>query len=64
MGDYVGESGGSRNYSSQFKNLEVLVKSLEAQVLSKLDGSSKAGSSSNKATRLNLGLSYSYKALC
>ncbi|KAL6185519.1 hypothetical protein ACLB2K_041652 [Fragaria x ananassa] len=50
VGDYVGESGGSGNYSSQFKNLEVLVKSLEAQVLSKLDGSSKAGSSSNIAT--------------
>ena len=45
MGDYVGENGS--NYSSQFKNLEALVKSLDTDVLSKLDGSSKASSSTN-----------------
>ncbi|KAK9931421.1 hypothetical protein M0R45_018696 [Rubus argutus] len=45
VGDYVGEN--SSNYSSQFKNLETLVKSLDTQVLSKLDGSSKASSSTN-----------------
>lgn len=46
VGDHVGENGGS-NYSTQFKNLEKLVKSLETQVLTKLDGSSSVSSSSN-----------------
>ncbi|XP_062003716.1 probable proteasome inhibitor [Rosa rugosa] len=39
VGDYVQENEGS-NYSSQFKNLDTLVKNLNAQVLSKLEGSS------------------------
>ncbi|XP_068318298.1 probable proteasome inhibitor [Pyrus communis] len=48
VGDYVGEDGGS-NYSTQFKNLENLVKKLDTEVLSKLygSGSSTSGSSSN-----------------
>ncbi|XP_021829579.1 probable proteasome inhibitor isoform X1 [Prunus avium] len=46
VGDHVGENGGS-NYSTQFKNLDKLVKSLETQVLTKLDGSSSVSSSSN-----------------
>ncbi|PRQ37812.1 putative PI31 proteasome regulator [Rosa chinensis] len=39
VGDYVGGESGS-NYSSQFKNLETLVNTLDAQLLSKLDSSS------------------------
>ncbi|XP_018503496.1 probable proteasome inhibitor isoform X1 [Pyrus x bretschneideri] len=48
VGEYVGEDGGS-NYSTQFKNLENLVKNLDTEVLSKLYGSasSTSGSSSN-----------------
>ncbi|KAF3448909.1 hypothetical protein FNV43_RR09626 [Rhamnella rubrinervis] len=46
VGDYVGENGGS-NYSSQFNNLDKLVKSLDSEILSKLDGSQKASSSTN-----------------
>ncbi|PON59939.1 PI31 proteasome regulator [Parasponia andersonii] len=46
VGDYVGENGDS-NYSTQFKNLDRLVKSLDSEIFSKLDGSSKASSSSN-----------------
>jgi len=49
VGDYAGENGGT-NYSSQFKNLEELVKSLDDQVLSKLDGSSQPSSSSNTSS--------------
>ncbi|KAM6550821.1 hypothetical protein CsatB_000629 [Cannabis sativa] len=47
VGDYnVGESG-ETNYSTQFKNLDKLVKSLDSEIFSKLDGSSKANSSTN-----------------
>ncbi|KAJ7961348.1 Proteasome inhibitor-related [Quillaja saponaria] len=46
VGDYVGENGSS-NYSAQFKNLEKLLKSLDTEILSKLDGSSKSSSSTN-----------------
>ncbi|XP_040361792.1 probable proteasome inhibitor [Rosa chinensis] len=45
VGDYVQENEGS-NYSSQFKNLNTLVKNLNAQVLLKLKESS-----TPKATR-------------
>ena len=37
VGDYVQENEGS-NYSLQFKNLDTLVKNLNSEVLSKLDG--------------------------
>ena len=37
--DYVAENGGT-NYSGQFKNLDKLVKTLDKEILSKLDGSS------------------------
>uniref|UniRef100_A0A2P2JBF2 Uncharacterized protein MANES_09G098300 n=1 Tax=Rhizophora mucronata TaxID=61149 RepID=A0A2P2JBF2_RHIMU len=50
VNDYVGDNGGS-NYSAQFKNLDKLVKNLNKEVLSKLDGSSKE-SSSGKPSRL------------
>jgi len=46
-GEYAGENGG--NYSLQFKNLEELVKSLDAQILSKLDGSSQPSSSNDSS---------------
>ncbi|KAF3434981.1 hypothetical protein FNV43_RR22068 [Rhamnella rubrinervis] len=46
VGDTVGENGGS-NYSTQYKNLDKLVNSLDSEILSKLNGSQKAGSSSN-----------------
>ncbi|OAY41397.1 probable proteasome inhibitor isoform X2 [Manihot esculenta] len=47
--DFVAENGGG-NYSAQFKNMEKLVKNLDAEILTKLDGSSsKARSSSNKS---------------
>ncbi|KAF2306208.1 hypothetical protein GH714_015734 [Hevea brasiliensis] len=46
--DFVGENGGA-NYSAQFKNMDKLVKNIDAEILSKLDGSSsKASSSSNR----------------
>jgi hypothetical protein len=48
VGDYAVENGGT-NSSSQFKNLEELVKILDAQLLSKLDGSSQPSSSSNSS---------------
>ncbi|KAJ7950242.1 Proteasome inhibitor-related [Quillaja saponaria] len=41
--DYVGENGSS-NYSAQFKNLEKLLRSLDTEILSKLDGSSSSSS--------------------
>ncbi|KAL5804131.1 hypothetical protein ACOSQ3_030931 [Xanthoceras sorbifolium] len=44
VGDYVGKQGGA-NYSTQFKNLEKLVKSLDTEILAKLHGSSKPFSS-------------------
>ncbi|RVW44512.1 putative proteasome inhibitor [Vitis vinifera] len=37
--DYVAENGGT-NYSGQFKNLDKLVKTLDKEILSKLNGSS------------------------
>lgn len=46
--DYVEENSGA-NYSAHYKNLETLVNSLDKEILSKLDGSSKASSSSNPA---------------
>ena len=46
VGDYVGENC-DNNYSTQLKNLDKLVKSLDSEILIKLDGSSKASSSSN-----------------
>ncbi|XP_054779743.1 probable proteasome inhibitor [Prosopis cineraria] len=46
VGDYTGDNGSS-NYSDQFKNLDKLVKSLDKEVFSKLEGSSKPSSSSN-----------------
>ncbi|KDP24535.1 hypothetical protein JCGZ_25099 [Jatropha curcas] len=48
--EFVGHNGGS-NYSTQFKNLDKLVKNLDAELLSKLDGSSsKPSSSSNQSS--------------
>ncbi|CAK7342754.1 unnamed protein product [Dovyalis caffra] len=49
VGDYVGENGAT-NYSEQYKNLDKLVKKMDEEILSKLDGpstSSKASLSSN-----------------
>ncbi|KAL6337262.1 hypothetical protein AAG906_036576 [Vitis piasezkii] len=43
--DYVAENGGT-NYSGQFKNLDKLVKTLDKEILSKLDGSSDKPTSS------------------
>ncbi|OIW07508.1 hypothetical protein TanjilG_14454 [Lupinus angustifolius] len=48
--EYAGEDGGS-NFSQQFKNLEKLVKCIDSDILSKLDGSTaKASSSSNRSS--------------
>ena len=47
VGDYSGEDGGS-NYSQQFKNLEKLVKRIDGDILSKLDGSANTSSSSKR----------------
>lgn len=48
VGEFAGENGGA-NYSAQFKNLDKLVQKLDAEILSKLDGSSsKPSSSSNR----------------
>ncbi|XP_042942915.1 probable proteasome inhibitor [Carya illinoinensis] len=44
--DYAGENRGT-NYSAQYKNLAELVKKLDTEVLSKLDGSSLPISSDN-----------------
>ncbi|GMY14457.1 probable proteasome inhibitor isoform X1 [Fagus crenata] len=44
--DYVGEDGGT-NFSTQYKNLDGLVKTLDTQLLSKLYGSSQPTSSNN-----------------
>ncbi|KAF8402998.1 hypothetical protein HHK36_011092 [Tetracentron sinense] len=41
----------SNNYSAQYKNLEKLVRKLDAEILSKLDGS-RMGSSTNKPLRI------------
>ncbi|KAJ1384285.1 PI31 proteasome regulator, N-terminal, partial [Sesbania bispinosa] len=48
VGDYAGEDGGS-NYSQQFKNFEKLVKRIDADILSKLDGSANASSSTKSS---------------
>jgi proteasome inhibitor subunit 1 (PI31) len=56
VGDYVVESRGT-NCSSQFKNMGELVKILDAQLVSKLDGSSEPNSSSletSEASRSNI----------
>jgi proteasome inhibitor subunit 1 (PI31) len=56
VGDYAVESRGT-NCSSQFKNLGELVKIMDAQLVSKLDGSSKPNSSSleaSEASRSNI----------
>jgi len=47
VGDYAGEDGGS-NFSQQFKNLGKLVKKIYADILSKLDGSANASSSTKR----------------
>ncbi|KAK7256269.1 hypothetical protein RIF29_29710 [Crotalaria pallida] len=47
--DYAGEDGGT-NYSQQFKNLDKLVKSIDAEILSKLYGSVTKGTSSSKSS--------------
>jgi len=47
VGDYAGEDGGS-NYAQQFKNLGKLVKRIDGDILSKLDGSANASSSSRR----------------
>ncbi|XP_059428278.1 probable proteasome inhibitor isoform X1 [Corylus avellana] len=49
VGDYAVENGGT-NYSTRFKNLEELVKSLDALILSKLDGSSRPSSSNDSSS--------------
>lgn len=46
VADYVAQNS-DNNYSSQFKNLDKLVSSLNSEILSKLDGSTGTGSSSN-----------------
>ncbi|XP_028783439.1 probable proteasome inhibitor isoform X2 [Neltuma alba] len=46
VGDHAGENGNG-NYSDQFKNLDKLVKSLDKEVFSKLEDSSKPSPSSN-----------------
>ncbi|GAV65453.1 LOW QUALITY PROTEIN: PI31_Prot_C domain-containing protein/PI31_Prot_N domain-containing protein [Cephalotus follicularis] len=46
VGDYVGENG-TASYAAQFRDLEGLVKKLNTEILSKLNGSSKASASSN-----------------
>lgn len=48
VGDYAGEDGGS-NFSQQFKNLDKLVKKIDADILSKLDGSANASSSTKSS---------------
>ncbi|KAG5011963.1 hypothetical protein JHK82_024138 [Glycine max] len=52
VGDYAGEDGVS-NYSQQFKNLDKLVKKIDGDILSKLDGSAKASSSSRSSETSN-----------
>ncbi|KAF8016603.1 hypothetical protein BT93_H1966 [Corymbia citriodora subsp. variegata] len=46
---------GAANYSGQFKNLDKLVKSLDTEILSKLNGSSRPSSSTNAVGRENGG---------
>ncbi|KAL2329529.1 hypothetical protein Fmac_017110 [Flemingia macrophylla] len=46
--DYATEDGGS-NYSHHFKNLDKLVKKIEGDILSKLDGSAKTSSPSRSS---------------
>lgn len=41
VGEFVGEADNS-NYSAQYKNLEKLVKTLDEEILSKLDSPSSA----------------------
>ncbi|GAU51061.1 hypothetical protein TSUD_300030 [Trifolium subterraneum] len=48
VGNYSGEDGGS-NYSRQFKNLDKLAKRIDEDILSKLDGSANASSSTKSS---------------
>ncbi|CAJ1962501.1 unnamed protein product [Sphenostylis stenocarpa] len=48
VGDYAREDGGS-NYAQQFKNLDKLVKRIDGDILSKLEGSANANSSSRSS---------------
>ncbi|KAI3439578.1 PI31_Prot_N domain-containing protein [Psidium guajava] len=50
--EFIGE-GGAASYSGQFKNLDKLVKSLDTEILSKLNGSSRLSSSANDVGREN-----------
>ncbi|WJX76502.1 hypothetical protein P8452_59914 [Trifolium repens] len=52
VGDYSGEDGGN-NYSQQFKNLDKLVKRIDEDILSKLDGSANASSSTKSSETSN-----------
>ncbi|KAL5550231.1 hypothetical protein UlMin_000407 [Ulmus minor] len=52
VGDYVDGEQGGNNYSTQFKNLDKLVKSVDKEILSKLDGSSSKAKSSSNAQSL------------
>ncbi|KAL3640681.1 hypothetical protein CASFOL_015649 [Castilleja foliolosa] len=47
VGEYVEDNGGT-NYSSQFKNMGKLVKSINEEILNKLDGVSASSSSSTQ----------------
>ncbi|ESW19716.1 hypothetical protein PHAVU_006G149300 [Phaseolus vulgaris] len=49
VGDYSGEDGGS-NYAQQFKNLGKLVKRIDGDILSKLDGSAASAGSSRRSS--------------
>ncbi|XP_065872445.1 probable proteasome inhibitor [Euphorbia lathyris] len=51
IGDFVGEEGGGSNVSTQFKNLDKLVKDLDDHIFTKLHGSSKDSSSGNQQPR-------------
>ncbi|KAI6675151.1 hypothetical protein NL676_003057 [Syzygium grande] len=50
--EFIGEDG-TASYSGQFKNLDKLVKSLDTEILSKLNGSSRPSSSTNAVGREN-----------
>lgn len=50
--EFIGEDGAA-SYSGQFKNLDKLVKSLDTEILSKLNGSSAPSSSTNAVGREN-----------
>ncbi|XP_030521732.1 probable proteasome inhibitor [Rhodamnia argentea] len=50
--EFIGEDGAA-SYSGQFKNLDKLLKSLDTEILSKLNGSSRPSSSTNDIGREN-----------